>query len=128
MKGMFKPRNPKKYNGNPTNIIYRSQWELKYMMELDADKNVIKWSSEEVIIHYISPIDNRWHRYFVDFHVVRINKQGLEINQLIENLDFCFFFKMNLRPLAKKSVIIVFYALKRHEFFSFFSFRKRNSD
>ena len=98
MKGMFKPRNPKKYNGNPTNIIYRSQWELKYMMELDADKNVIKWSSEEVIIHYISPIDNRWHRYFVDFHVVRINKQGLEINQLIEIKPK----KQTMPPVKKK--------------------------
>ena len=29
MKGRYKPINPSKYKGNPTNIIYRSSWELK---------------------------------------------------------------------------------------------------
>ena len=28
-KGYFKPKNPKKYKGDPTNIIYRSLWEKK---------------------------------------------------------------------------------------------------
>ena len=34
-KGFFKPKNPQKYNGDPTNIIYRSRWELKFMMYLE---------------------------------------------------------------------------------------------
>ena len=49
-KGYFKPKNPAKYKGNPTNIIYRSRWELKLMMHLDERSDVLSWGSEEVII------------------------------------------------------------------------------
>jgi trans-aconitate methyltransferase len=74
-KGVFKPKNPQKYNGDPTNIIYRSSWELKYMMYLDSHENVLSWSSEEVIVPYRSPIDNKVHRYFPDF-VVKMNQDN----------------------------------------------------
>jgi len=83
-KGIFKPKNPQKYNGDPTNIIYRSFWELKYMMNLDSDKNVINWSSEEVIVPYISPIDGKYHRYFPDFIVTKINSDGKKQTYMIE--------------------------------------------
>lgn len=66
-KGYFKPRNPQKYKGNPTNIVYRSRWELLVMNRFDADPNVIWWSSEETVIPYRSPVDNKIHRYYVDF-------------------------------------------------------------
>ena len=69
MKGFFKPVNPQKYDGNHTKIVWRSQWELKYMMQLDHDPNVLKWSSEEVRIPYHSRADNRLHTYFPDFLV-----------------------------------------------------------
>jgi hypothetical protein len=36
---------------------------------LDNNENIIQWSSEEIIIPYKSPVDNRWHRYFPDFFV-----------------------------------------------------------
>lgn len=65
--GYFKPKNPGKYKGNPTNIIYRSRWELLVMDRFDKDPNVIWWQSEETVIPYRSPIDNRVHRYFTDF-------------------------------------------------------------
>jgi hypothetical protein len=68
-KGKFTPKNPKKYAGDPTSIIYRSSWELKFMHWCDRKDSVYSWSSEEVIIPYKSPIDNRYHRYFVDFLV-----------------------------------------------------------
>ena len=71
--GRFKPKNPTKYMGDPTNIIYRSGWELKLMSYLDGHNNVIRWSSEEVVILYKSPIDGRRHRYFPDFYVEQIN-------------------------------------------------------
>jgi hypothetical protein len=66
-KGYFKPKNPNKYKGDPTNIIYRSRWESVLMARLDNDPNVIWWQSEETIVPYRSPLDNRVHRYFVDF-------------------------------------------------------------
>lgn len=67
--GFFRPKHPKKYIGDPTNIVYRSGWEKRVMQSLDDNLNVVRWASEEVVIPYISPIDNRPHRYFVDFYV-----------------------------------------------------------
>lgn len=71
--GTFKPRNPEKYRGDPTNIVYRSGWELRLMSHFDLHQDVVWWSSEERIIPYRSPLDNRVHRYFPDF---LINKRG----------------------------------------------------
>lgn len=82
--GYFKPKNPQKYKGDPTNIVYRSSWELKLMMYLDSHKDIITWGSEEIIIHYRSPIDNKIHRYFPDFIVTKINKEGKKETALIE--------------------------------------------
>lgn len=39
------------------------------MMKCDNDPAILEWSSEEIIIPYVSPLDNRWHRYFVDFMI-----------------------------------------------------------
>ena len=69
MKGKFRPNHPEKYKGDPTNILYRSSWELKVMSNLDKADNVEHWSSEELSISYISPLDGKRHRYFVDFVV-----------------------------------------------------------
>ena len=82
--GFFKPKNPSKYKGDPTNIVYRSGWELKLMLYLDQRKNVIQWSSEELIIPYISPIDNKIHRYFPDFVVTKMDKQNQKETVVIE--------------------------------------------
>jgi len=68
-KGRYQPSYPKKYKGNPTKIIYRSLWELKFMKYCDSNKNILEWGSEEVIVPYRSPIDNRYHRYFPDFYI-----------------------------------------------------------
>ena len=68
-KGKYQPLSPKKYRGNPTNIIYRSLWELKFMKYCDSNRNILEWGSEEIVLPYISPIDNRDHRYFPDFYI-----------------------------------------------------------
>ena len=83
-KGFFKPRNPSKYKGNPSNIIYRSSWELKLMMHLDQHPDVIYWASEEIAIPYRSPVDGKVHRYFPDFYVKKRNPQGIVESLLIE--------------------------------------------
>ena len=75
-RGKFRPKNPQKYRGDPTNIIYRSLWERNCMRYFDENPNVLKWSSEEVIVPYKSPIDGRYHRYFPDFLIRVKNKQG----------------------------------------------------
>ena len=68
-KGRYIPTNPKKYKGDPQNIIYRSLWERKFMVYCDTSKAILEWGSEEVIIPYISPWDNKVHRYFPDFYI-----------------------------------------------------------
>ena len=68
-KGRYFPTNPKKYKGNPNQIIYRSLWERKVMVYCDKNPKVIEWGSEEVIVPYISPWDGKLHRYFPDFYM-----------------------------------------------------------
>ena len=70
-KGFFKPKNPAKYRGDPSKIIYRSSWELKLMMYLDGHQDVLTWASEEFCIPYRSPLDNKIHRYFPDFKITK---------------------------------------------------------
>ena len=74
--GRFKPSNPGKYKGDPTNIIYRSLWERKFMVWCDRNLNVMEWGSEEIIVPYRSPLDRRVHRYFPDFYVKSKNRDG----------------------------------------------------
>lgn len=64
--GRFKPKNPNKYKGDPTKVIYRSMWEFKFFRYLDVHPDVVWWQSEEVIVPYLSPIDGKRHRYFPD--------------------------------------------------------------
>jgi hypothetical protein len=82
--GKFSPKNTNKYLGDPTNIWYRSLWERRVMVHLDSNPNVIQWSNEEIVIPYLSPIDNRWHRYFPDFFVRTKNRDGLVESTIIE--------------------------------------------
>lgn len=83
-KGFFKPKNPAKYKGDPTKIVYRSSWELRFMSYLDTHKDIKQWSSEEFSIPYRSPIDGRMHRYFPDFHLKKVNTNGVEETVVVE--------------------------------------------
>ena len=82
--GLFRPKNPQKYVGDPNNIVYRSSWECRVMDWLDRNRDIISWASEELIVPYISPIDNRVHRYFPDFLVKVRNKEGQLKTLMIE--------------------------------------------
>ena len=48
--GKFVPKNPDKYTGNVSTIIYRSLWEFKLMKYLDAHDEIVRWASEEIVI------------------------------------------------------------------------------
>jgi len=82
--GLFKPRNPQKYIGDPTNIVYRSSWEARVMTFLDTNDDILSWASEELIVPYISPVDNRKHRYFPDFLVKVRTKEGKLKTMMLE--------------------------------------------
>jgi hypothetical protein len=81
-KGRFRPKNPRKYKGNPTNIIYRSLWELKFFRLVDDHPDVIWWQSEELIVPYRSPIDGKVHRYYPDV-IVHMRKQDGSIGTVM---------------------------------------------
>ena len=74
--GFFRPKNPNKYVGDIRNIIYRSSWELKFLIWCDDNPGILKYSSEETVIPYVSPVDGRYHRYFIDFKVTMNTKEG----------------------------------------------------
>jgi hypothetical protein len=82
--GKFRPQKPEKYKGDPTKIIYRSSYELKFMQYCDLTESVNEWRSEEFFIPYISPIDNKVHRYFPDFFVKYKDKNGQNRTLVIE--------------------------------------------
>jgi hypothetical protein len=81
--GIFKPTNTSKYIGN-SDPIYRSGWELKFFRWADLNENIIAWGSENIIIPYISPLDGKVHRYFVDNFIIFKNKEGKKNKFLIE--------------------------------------------
>ena len=82
--GIYKLKNPDKYKGDPTSVIYRSSWELKFMNWCDNNQAIVFWSSEETIIPYICATDNRPHRYFVDFKIQVKSKDGTLKTYLVE--------------------------------------------
>jgi len=83
-KGRFTPKHRSKYKGDSENVVYRSSWELRVMKWLDENPSVIWWASEELIIKYRSPLDQKIHRYFPDFIVRLKQKNGTESTVVIE--------------------------------------------
>lgn len=78
-KGKYKPRNPSKYKGDPTNIIYRSLWEAKVFRYMDTNDQINWWQSEEVSVRYRNPKTGRISRYFPDLVFEVKKEQGNEI-------------------------------------------------
>lgn len=100
MQGYYRPKYPQKYKGNPTNIIYRSSWELKFLMFLDTNPNVIEYASEEFYIPYKSPIDGKVHRYFPDFWIKKRNTQGIIEVVVVEIKPL----RQTIPPVPKKQI------------------------
>ena len=83
-RGKYYPSFPRKYKGDPTNIIYRSLWERKFMVYCDKNSKILEWGSEEIALPYISPHDSRVHRYFPDFYIKVQESTGKIKRYLIE--------------------------------------------
>jgi hypothetical protein len=82
VQGIYKPKYPQKYIGSTP--VYRSTMELKAFRYLDNNPNVLNWSSESVVVPYISPADGKMHRYFVDLVAKLKSKDGTIKKLLIE--------------------------------------------
>jgi hypothetical protein len=98
--GRFIPKNPRKYMGDYNNIIYRSSWEARFMHKFDIEEWVVAWSSEEIIVPYVSPVDGKTHRYFPDFVIKVKNRHGEMKTWMIEVKPK----KQTLPPEKKKRV------------------------
>ena len=83
-RGKYYPSFPRKYKGDPTNIIYRSLWERKFMVYCDKNTKILEWGREEIALPYISPHDSRVHRYFPDFYIKVQENTGKIKRYLIE--------------------------------------------
>lgn len=80
----FIPKNPQKYVGDVEAIFARSTWEVSVMKYFDSHQDVLRWGSEEIVIPYLSPLDNRVHRYFPDFFVEYLDKDGNILKEIVE--------------------------------------------
>lgn len=83
-KRLYKPMFPEKYEGDPTNIIMRSSWETRFASWCDKNPSVVKWCSEETVVPYRCPTDNRLHRYFIDFKIKVRTKDNQLKTYLVE--------------------------------------------
>lgn len=72
--GKYKLQNVEKYIGDPTEILYRSSWELKFCQYCDLNPGVLKWGSEVFKIPYIDRLGHS-HVYIPDFYLETINKE-----------------------------------------------------
>ena len=98
LQGKYTPKNPQKYIGNPTNIIYRSSWERKFLVYCDTNENILEYASEEIAIAYRSPIDNRIHKYFPDFYI-KVKESNGEIKKCIIEIKPK---KQTIEPIPQK--------------------------
>ena len=97
-KGKYQPSFPKKYKGNPTNIVYRSLWERTFMKYCDTNENILEWFSEEIAVPYRSPIDNKIHRYFPDFYI-KVKESNGQIKKYIIEIKPK---KQTIEPIPQK--------------------------
>lgn len=96
--GWFPLKNREKYIGKQL-PFFRSLYEFRVMNYFDLNKNVIRWSSENIIIPYKLPHENKIRRYIVDFYVEIKNTDGVIKKFLVEvkPLDF------SVKPQLPKS-------------------------
>lgn len=82
-RGRYKLRNPEKYLGlgDP---IYRSSWEMTFMMFCDNNPSIQQWASESIKIPYRDPLTGKNTVYVPDFLVVYLDKDMNKHAEVIE--------------------------------------------
>ena len=64
--GKFPITKPEKYNGDASNVVYRSHWEKLAFKWCESNDKIKAWNSEGVIIPYVCATDKRRHKYHMD--------------------------------------------------------------
>ena len=75
--GKYKIKKPAKYDGNAETVTYRSMWERACFAWCERNPDVVKWSSEEIIIPYYDAGQKKQRRYFMDLRITL--KDGTEL-------------------------------------------------
>ena len=65
-------------------IICRSSWERKFCQWCDMNNSIISWASEEFSIPYVSPKDNRVHKYYPDYLIKVKEKNDMIKTYVVE--------------------------------------------
>ena len=84
IKSKYTPIYPSKYQGNTKHIICRSSWERKFCQWCDMNNSIISWASEEFSIPYVSPKDNRVHKYYPDYLIKVKEKNDMIKTYVVE--------------------------------------------
>ena len=92
--GIFVPNNQGKFIGRKA--TYRSGLELKFFRFCDTNPNVLEWGSENIVVPYKSPLDNRHHKYYVDNFVVI--REGDEVKKYLVEIKP---YKQTKKPQTK---------------------------
>ena len=50
--------------------------DFDFMKYCDLNERILEWGSEEIVVPYKSPLDGKYHRYFVDFQIQVQQKDG----------------------------------------------------
>ena len=74
-KGRYTIKNPDKYAGDAKKVIYRSLWERNAFRWCENNPKVKLWNSEEVVVPYVSTVDKKLHRYYVDLLIQMEDKK-----------------------------------------------------
>lgn len=67
-KGKYTVKQPEKYVGDSTKVVFRSLWERNTFRWLEEQPNIVEWASEEIVVPYICQTDKKVHRYFIDVY------------------------------------------------------------
>ncbi|NBO27885.1 MAG: head completion protein [Synechococcaceae bacterium WB8_1B_057] len=82
-KDIYQVKNLEKYVGNKL-PVYRSSWELTFMMFCDNNPAIQEWSSECVKIPYRDPLTGKQTVYVPDFLITYVDKNMKKHGELIE--------------------------------------------
>jgi len=112
-KGEYLVENTNKYIGTKNPLTFRSSWESRVCNYLDLTPRVIRWAYESVCVPYFNPLDNKNHRYFVDFYLElsdmdnKLKKYLVEVKPFkqgpIINSDGTFDFSNKPKPPKNKT-------------------------
>lgn len=84
LQNFFIPKNPEKYIGDLSQIVYRSSWEKRLFEFCDSRSSIIKWSSEPFAIKYWDNSSLKNRRYFPDAYIEVLDVNGSIKKYLVE--------------------------------------------